>query len=220
MAGGSQPRPPVTSAVLGNPAQYPPELKSWLAKTISGNKLFQISDNQLTDGMRALLVNALDLTDTGVQVLAGTLNAAALEVGGKALPGTLLAYNTIGATKNVASTSSASPTTIIAGSANNFDGGPVLAEFYCAALRTPTVAGASIVVSLADLPSGFIGDLVQEASETAAGRLTSASARIAFTPSAGTHTYSITAWATSLTGPPQIISGGSYAPAYLRLTKV
>lgn len=38
---------PLIQKVLGDPSKYPRELTSWLAKTISGNRLFQIDWSQL-----------------------------------------------------------------------------------------------------------------------------------------------------------------------------
>lgn len=53
--GGSPVVPQVIRKVLEDPSQYPDQLKSWLVKYLSGNKLLKIADVQLSSAARAVI---------------------------------------------------------------------------------------------------------------------------------------------------------------------
>lgn len=169
------------------------------------------------------VTHALDLSNGGTQVLTGTLNAGNLEIGGLQLPGTELGYDQITGTVSVTATSAATATSIIAGTAHSFDGSPVLLEFYAPGVSSPSVAGDSTWVLLFE-GSTQIAQIAQVQTPSAASMGVTVKAGIRFTPSAGSHTYSIKAWATVTTGTPRVFagsgSGGAAAPAYMRFTKV
>jgi hypothetical protein len=180
---------------------------------------------QTGDYTAALIANALDLSNGGTQVLAGTLNAGGLQVGGKALPGSEIGYDQTVTPVNVASVSSGAPTAFINGSSHAFDGSPVRMEFYSPQAITPSVAGGSVSVGLYDnaAPTTLIAfeSLVTPA---AANLKAPIFFSLRFTPSAGNHTFNIGTFCSVTTGTPSIQagagSGGTQPPAYIRFTKV
>lgn len=158
---------------------------------------------------------------TAGQVLGGTGPSYALP------PGYEVGYDQITATVNVTSTTEATGTTIIAGSAHTFDGSPVIAEFYTPVLVLPQATSVldSVVVSIfegatqiARIVQAYFADLAS-AQQLQVGQL----GRYRFTPSAGSHTYSVTAYTNSTTGTPAVTAGAGgtavHPPAYLRFTK-
>ena len=136
-------------------------------------------------------------------------------------PGYQIGYDQITATVNVTSTTEASGTTIIGGSAYTFDGGLIMAEFFTPWAIAPSVAGG-LVVSLFEGSTEIakIGELSGSGTQPA----TAFCARYPFTPSAGSHTYTVTAFVSSTSGTPRISAGAggtaTFSPAFLRLTKV
>jgi hypothetical protein len=126
---------------------------------------------------------------------------------------------------NVASTTEASGTTILTASAYTFDGGPVLAHFFAPVFANDlNNLGDLVVVSLFE-GSTQIGRFVAISTPTTASHFDySPSGFVRFTPSAASHTYKVTAFATSTTGTPFIGGAaggtGTYLPCFLRFTKV
>lgn len=127
------------------------------------------------------------------------------------LPGTEIGYDQITNNVTVTSTTESAGTAVINAAAHTFNGSPVIAEFF-----SPLVAAASGDFVIACLFEGA----------TEIGRLCAANAqlpvvgKLRFAPSAGTHTYSVTAY--HITGSSAIFGGvggtGAYVPAYLRFT--
>jgi len=134
-------------------------------------------------------------------------------------PGFEISYTQITANVTVASGTEASGTAVISPGAATFDGAPVICTFYSPSVLTATAdliivslfEGATQLARLADIRGGV--GVVAEAECLAEYR---------FTPSAGSHTYSITAIRGTSSG--TIIAGaggtGAYAPAFVRFTKV
>lgn len=133
-----------------------------------------------------------------------------------------LGYDQITTTVSILATT-LPPTTVIAGSAHTFDGGPVVAEFFSPAVQMPSVAGGSVTALLmeAGVNIGIMGLFQNPAAAVARvpGLL-----RYRFTPSAGSHTYGFSAYCSATTGGPFIGAGAGglsiNTPAYLRFTKV
>ena len=134
--------------------------------------------------------------------------------------GAEIAYSPVTATVNVASTTEATPTTVISPGAITFNGSPVIVEFFTPAAITPTAGARSVVVGLYEGGTeitrlGIVAGLTIQIE-------TALYCRYRFTPSAAAHTYTIGAWANSTTGTPQIVAGAggavAYPPAFVRFS--
>lgn len=115
-------------------------------------------------------------------------------------------------------------TTIIAGSPHDFDGSPVLCEFFCPDLLLPSVAGGAVSIVLFE---GATQKVILGVATNAAAVAVRNPFYVAyrFTPSAGEHTYTIKANASSVTGTPAVQAGTGTVPtglppAFLRFSKV
>jgi hypothetical protein len=137
--------------------------------------------------------------------------------------GTELGYDQITAPVNVASTTEATGTTIITCAAHAFDGAAVLATLYAPFMNTGTTAGSSVVLCLFE-GATQIARLVSVATPAAAQAFAPVCAQLRFTPTVGSHTYTVTAFTSNVTGTPAVGAGasgtGAYAPAFIRFTKV
>ncbi len=139
-------------------------------------------------------------------------------------PGYEFNYTQITAGVNVASTTEATGTTIFSPGPIMFDGSPVLVHFFSPAILTDTAAAADdVIVSMFEATTQ-IGRIANVRSGSTTQARLPVSAFYRFTPTAGYHTYTITAHATSTTGTPQVAAGaGGVAtplPAFVRFTKV
>jgi hypothetical protein len=136
-----------------------------------------------------------------------------------------IGYDQITAGVNVTGLSDASQTTIISGTARTYDGGPVIAEFYCPSVGLPAVAGSALIICLFDGATQQFrwGDFRNPSADGISDF--PIILRTRFSPSAGSHTYGIRAFAGSTTGTPTILAGPGtpagtgYPPAYLRFIK-
>lgn len=152
--------------------------------------------------------------------------------GGGTGAGKEIAYSQITASVNVASTTEATGTTIISPGAVVFDGAPVICEFFACRIATPdvTVINTSnfVVVSLFEgatqisrLAFIFINENIGAGGVALQAPVYGA---LRFTPTAASHTYTITAFASSATGPPSVFAGAggtaTDSPAFVRFTKV
>jgi hypothetical protein len=163
-------------------------------------------------------IPSLNMGYSGTQTLAGTLNAGGLKVNGLALPGTEIGYDQITSSVTVTSSASSSLTTVITAAAHTFDGQPVICEFFSFSVQSPSVSAGTTNILLSEGGS-TIAQLGQVLTPAAAVMRSTILGRYRFTPSAGSHTYTIGAYASSTTGSPTVFAF-STAPAYLRFTKV
>lgn len=136
-------------------------------------------------------------------------------------PGDEIGYDQITSNVSVTATTEASGTTIITCSAYTFDGAAVILEFFSPAVNIGTVSGNFVVINLFE-GSTQIGRLAElSISGANATRDEPVFCRYRFAPSAGSHTYTITAWkgGTASVGAG---SGGTAGrlPAFVRFTKV
>jgi hypothetical protein len=134
--------------------------------------------------------------------------------GGGGTQGTEIGYDQITSNVSVASSSESSGTTVISCAAHSFDGSPVLAEFFA-----PYVAPVTqILISL------FEGStqLARWGQFNIGNIGFPALLAMRFTPSAASHTYTVTAWQVGGTGTIGAGAGGTsvYPPAFIRFTKV
>ncbi len=138
-------------------------------------------------------------------------------------PGQEIGYDQITGNVNIASTTEATGTTIITCAEHLFDGAPVIAEFFSPMIITGTVSGMEVIISLFE-SSTQIGRFGICQTPAAAAAFFPWYSRYRFTPSAGRHTYTVTAFATNTTGTPSVQAGsggtGAQMPAFVRFTKV
>lgn len=136
-------------------------------------------------------------------------------------PGGVIGYDEI-QTLVVPTVATEAGTIIIPGSAYNFDGGLVCAEFFSPSVNPDNTAGAGIRVSLFEgaVQIGRLGSFCTDAVLFVVGTIF---ARYYFTPSAGVHTYTITARNFGNVGNGAIGGGtggaAAFVPCYLRFTK-
>lgn len=134
-------------------------------------------------------------------------------------------YTQITSTVNVVSTTESSGTTIISPGAITFDGSPVICEFF-GHLVSPNTTSASLWICLFEsstqitrLGAIFVGSSSGN-NQVESGLLF----RYRFTPTAASHTYTITAFASSTTGTPKVEAGSGgtngIPPAFVRFIKV
>lgn len=130
-------------------------------------------------------------------------------------PGHEIGYDQITVSVTVSSATEATGTTVISAAAHTFDGGAVIASFFSPAIA----AGAADVVIVCLFESSTeIGRF----GGPQGGSTGALFGEIRFTPSAGAHTYTVTAFRISANG--TIFSGafgaGVYSPTFVRFTKV
>lgn len=140
------------------------------------------------------------------------------------LPGYEIAYDQITSPVNVVSTTEGTPTSIIPGTSKTYENVPYMFHFNSPHVDTPSVAGGFVAVLLMEdgVSIGRIA-LVTTSAALSVGEGTSIPFR--FTPTAGAHTFGISAFASSTTGTPDVGAGaggaaGTYAPSFLRVTRV
>jgi hypothetical protein len=133
-----------------------------------------------------------------------------------------IAYAQITATVNIASTTDATGTLVIAPGAIVFDGGAVIMEFFAPFVQAPGAAAAYIIISLFE-GATQIGRLGIVQNPAAVAFAMPFNARRRFTPTAGSHTYTVTGHASQSTGG-QVGAGaggtGAHVPAFVRFTRV
>ena len=138
-------------------------------------------------------------------------------------PGKELDYVQITATVNIVSTTEATGTTIITSSAVTFDGAAVIFEFFSPSVTSESVAADQTVISLFE-GATQIGRLATIRTAAAGVTREPCDGKLRFTPTAGVHTYTVTAFSTATTGTPAVGAGlsgtGNLVPAYSRIVKV
>lgn len=189
------------------------KLTGLAAGTTSGDS---VRFEQVLGGANALAVNNL-VAGTAGQVLQGTGPSYALP------PGYEIGYDQITAPVSVTSTTEATGTTVITCGAHTFDGAAVMVEFYSPGIAISGTSGANMTVSLFE-SSTQIGELFfQEQNGVANTMNTPVTALLRFTPTAGSHTYTVTAIrSTTITMTVNAGAGGTatLVPAFIRFLKV
>lgn len=145
--------------------------------------------------------------------------------GGSSAPGFEIGYDQITGVVNIASTTEATGTTIITCAAHTFDGNPVLAQFFAPFVQSTSQTGSQSVTVCLFESSTEIGRLCTWSVAATTPQIAVAmTGLLRFTPSAASHTYTVTAFATNTLGTPQVGAGasgtGAYNPAFIRFTKV
>jgi hypothetical protein len=138
-------------------------------------------------------------------------------------PGTEIGYDAITSPVAITGSAASAATTCITAAAHTFDGSPVMMEIYCPLLTTPSAASGNLAAI--GLAEGSTVSTFTELVTTAAVSLkVPVIFKVRFTPSLGSHTYKVVAWASNTTGSPTFEagagSGTALPPAYIRFTKV
>lgn len=123
----------------------------------------------------------------------------------------------------VTSTSESAGTTVLACAAHTFDGNPAVLHFYAPEVQTPTSAAATLTVCLFE-GATQIGEIGVFYSEAASGQIvTGNTLEYRFTPTAGAHTYTISAFVSANSGAPGVYGGaggtGTKVPISARFLK-
>ena len=146
--------------------------------------------------------------------------------GGGGTQGTEIGYDQITASVTITSTTEAAGTTVIAAAAHTFDGAPVIATFYSSVVTVQgNAAGDFVAVSLFEGVTQ-IGEFgTTETPAAGAGSMQqSMTAMVRFTPTAGAHTYTVTAFKNRAGAACSVLAGsggaGGVLPCFLRFTKV
>lgn len=141
------------------------------------------------------------------------------------LPGFEIGYAQITSPVNITDTAEATATALISPGALTFDGAAVMVEFFAPAVITDSTAGTdNVTITLFEGATQITRLANHHTIATAAPNSGFVRATFRFTPTAGSHTYKLCAFAGTTTGTPQIVcgSGGTngWAPAFIRFTKV
>lgn len=100
-----------------------------------------------------------------------------------------IAYNQITSNVTVSSTSSASPTTVIAGTSVTYTGVPVYIEVFSSAIQIQTTSGLNLGIWDGSTPVGLIGHMVGVNSTL--DTIWPFYSQVKVTPTAGSHNYSL-----------------------------
>lgn len=161
-----------------------------------------------------------DIADPTTGMVIGSASNAAAAV---FPPGYEIGYDENTASVSVTVVTEASSTTIIAGSSHTFDGAPVMAHFFSPIVTNPTTTGTEMAVCLFESSTeiGRMGALLSTVTGSGTGVPFSCFRR--FTPTAGTHTYSVKAFMFSGSGA-SVVGGptgtAAFMTSFLRFTKV
>lgn len=138
-------------------------------------------------------------------------------------PGYEISYTQITSPVNIASSTESSGTAIISPAAATFDGGAVLVEVFAVIQGGSVATQEQICLFEATTQITRLGALAQSAAST--GFFQATTWKYRFTPTAGSHTYTVTAFANNTTGTQASVQCGSggtggLPPAFIRFTKV
>lgn len=161
------------------------------------------------------LVAGSNVTITDNSPSAGDITIAASGGGGGEIN-----YTQITSSVNVTSTTEATPTTIISPGALTFSGADVMVEFF-AFISTPSAATVALVITLFEGSTEIARiaefEIFSSVTNQFIGTL---NGHYRFTPSAGSHTYTIGSFVNATTGTPKVGAGsggaGANPPAFVR----
>lgn len=142
-----------------------------------------------------------------------------------AMPGGEIGYDQITSPVTIVSGDESDGTPVVTCGAHTFDGGPVMAEFFAPYVTPANATSSQVTLSLFEgttqigrLGIVLVGEVTGENQTLGIPFV----GKLRFTPSAGAHTYKVTAFATG--GDANVVANapgtGAYLPAYVRFTKV
>ena len=144
--------------------------------------------------------------------------------GGGSGAGTEINYTQITAPVNITDTAENTATALISPGAITFDGGPVMVEFFAVVQSDTNALGDNVIISLFEGATQITRLAVQRAEIITSADLHTMVGRYRFTPTAGSHTYKLTAFVPNTGGTPQLVAGNGGTngnpPAFIRFTKV
>lgn len=154
---------------------------------------------------------------------AGTVLGGGATPGYVVPPGTDLNYTPLTSTINIVSTTEATGTVVLSPGAVVFDGTPVWCEVQ-AVITLPTAAvGNVFVISLFEAATQITRLVSADSAAVSAQQFNTVYGKYRFTPTAASHTYTITAFVSSATGTPSAVgaNGGTAGnpPGYVRFFK-
>ncbi len=129
-----------------------------------------------------------------------------------------IAYVEFTADVTITSTVEATPTDVVSAGAITFAATPIEISFFTSALETAAATSASVVVNLWDGATN-LGRIGQITTSAAAVSRAPMNVVTRLTPTAGSHTYKITAYQANGNGLVRGGTGGSgnYRPGYIRI---
>lgn len=127
------------------------------------------------------------------------------------------AYDQATSNPAITHTSSGTADSVIAGSSHNYDGTPVMVEFYTAGVVIPSGSGT---FRIGLFESGTLLCVLAEIQSPAASTMeVPVLAKTRLTPTPGLHQYDVKAWVGGGTVSIAGLAASGYGPAYLRITK-
>lgn len=144
--------------------------------------------------------------------------------GGSGTIGFEIGYAQITAPVNITDIAEATATSLISSGALTFDGAPVLCEVFAVVQTDTGSVGDALIMSLFEGSTQITRLALMRADQITLADVHTITAHYRFTPTAGSHTYKLTAFSQNTTGTPKISAGaggtGGNPPAFLRFTKV
>jgi hypothetical protein len=129
-------------------------------------------------------------------------------------------YTQITAPVDITATTNPTAQSVINPGNVDYDGSPVLIEFYSAGCRPGTSANSQLLIHLYDgnTDLGYIGQVMTPAAST---MVVPVHAFRRLTPTPGTHNYNVRSWVSAGAGKIDAGAGGPglFSPAFLRVTK-
>lgn len=175
-------------------------------------------------------ISGVSVTGTAV---AGDVPVASSAVAGTWAfpPGHEFGYDQITGNVNIVSLTEATGTTIITCAAHTFDGAAVICDFFSGQVVLPaeTVATTAVSVTFSLFEGATqitrLAFALYEINQTVNNQMQiPIFGSLRFTPTAASHTYTVTAICSSTNGTPVVVAGaggtGTPPPTYVRFTKV
>lgn len=161
----------------------------------------------------------IKLTTTQIDP-AAAIKGSQLATGQTGPPASRIAHDEVASNQTSTTTTAATATQIIAGSAIAYDGSVILIEFFCPEVYH-SVASTAVFFELYDAASGLGLIAAARSISTANGDMVYGFRRL--TPSVATHTYNIRMWVAAAGTATAVAGGGGAAgtavPMFLRITK-
>jgi hypothetical protein len=191
----------------------------------AGASLANLSGAAAVPGSSLLLANLLVPAAASNIITADIANVATPAWSGVGAGNKEWAYSTLTTTVVVTSTTESSGNTLVSAPAFTPDGQSVMVEFFAPIVFAPSVQGGTVTIALFEGATEIsrLGQVVNPVGGVA-DMCVPVCCRYKFTPTAAAHTYTVTAFASTTTGTPEVVGGpgggtGANPPAFVRFTK-